>query len=140
MNAYNNNGNGNGQGIASTATHRDKREPLAIVGMACRYPGDADSPADFWQLLCDKRSGIREISADRWSLRALHDPTPGVPGKTYTRHAGLLDRLDQFDPQFFGISAREAQAMDPQQRLLLETAWEALEDSGTVPGQLAGSK
>ena len=116
------------------------REPIAIVGMACRYPGDADNPAAFWQMLCEGRDGIQEITPDRWSLRAIHDPEPGKSGKTYSRHAGLINRMDQFDPHFFGISPREAQAMDPQQRLLLETAWEALEDAGQVPEQLAGSR
>src|ERR1700730_15528505 len=116
------------------------REPIAIVGMACRYPGDADNPAVFWQVLCEGRDCIREITPDRWSLRAIHDPEPGKFGKTCTRHAGLINRIDQFDPHFFGISPREAQAMDPQQRLLLETAWEALEDAGQVPEQLAGSR
>jgi acyl transferase domain-containing protein/acyl carrier protein len=117
-----------------------RRAPIAIVGMACRYPGDADNPTAFWQLLCEGRDCIREITPDRWSLRAIHDPEPGKSGKTYTRHAGLINRMDQFDPHFFGISPREAQAMDPQQRLLLETAWEALEDAGQVPEQLAGSR
>ncbi len=115
------------------------REPIAIVGMACRYPGGSNSPEAFWKMLCEGRDCIREITPDRWSLRALYDPEPGRSGKTYSRHAGLIDGIDQFDPHFFGISPRDAQAMDPQQRLLLETAWEAMEDAGILPERLAGS-
>src|ERR1051326_6432706 len=136
MNSLNNgngtNGNGHGYGVLPPRTGHERREPLAIVGMACRYPGDADSPSDFWKILCEGRDCIREIPPDRWSLRSFHDSEPGRPGKTYTRHAGLIKWMDQLDPQFFDISAREAQANHLQQRLLLETAWEALEDAGTV--------
>ena len=106
-------------------------EPIAIIGIGCRFPG-ADGPAAFWRLLCDGVDAITEIPPERWDAHAL--------GPTATRWGGFLDQVDQFDPQFFGISPREAARMDPQQRLLLEVAWEALEDAGQVPERLAGSR
>ena len=106
-------------------------EPIAIIGIGCRFPG-ADGPAAFWRLLRDGVDAIAEIPSDRWNVDAS--------GPATTRWGGFLDQVDQFDPQFFGISPREAVRMDPQQRLLLEVAWEALEDAGQVPEQLAGSR
>jgi phthiocerol/phenolphthiocerol synthesis type-I polyketide synthase C len=106
-------------------------EPIAIVGIGCRFPG-ADRPAAFWRLLSDGVDAITEIPADRWDADASETAA--------TRWGGFLDQVDQFDPQFFGISPREAARMDPQQRLLLEVAWEALEDAGQVPERLAGSR
>ena len=113
-------------------------EPIAIVGMGCRFPG-AESPEAFWQLLHDGVDAIREVPSDRWDVDAVYDPEPGTPGKMSTRWGGFLDQVDQFDPRFFGISPREASRMDPQQRLLLEVAWEALENAGQAPDRLAGS-
>jgi phthiocerol/phenolphthiocerol synthesis type-I polyketide synthase C len=105
-------------------------EPIAIIGIGCRFPG-ADGPAAFWQLLADGVDAVTEIPPGRWN--------PDTAG-TASRWGGFLDQVDQFDPQFFGISPREAARMDPQQRLLLEVAWEALEDAGQVPERLAGSR
>lgn len=118
---------------------RAATEPIAIVGMACRFPGGIDSPSSFWQLLCAKRSGIREIPAGRWDVDAYYDPNPQAPGKMNTRFGGFLDGVDLFDNEFFGVSEREAAGVDPQQRILLELAWEALEDAGMPPSSLRGS-
>lgn len=103
-----------------------QREPIAIIGMGCRFPG-ADSPDAYWQLLRNGIDAIREIPKDRWDVDAYYDPTPGTPGKIYTRHGGFIDHVAQFDADFFQISRREAIQLDPQQRLLLEVSWEALE-------------
>jgi acyl transferase domain-containing protein/aryl carrier-like protein len=116
-----------------------KTEPIAIIGIGCRFPG-ASGPDAFWQLLCDGIDAIGEIPPDRFDLDAVYDPRPGTPGKICTRWGGFLQQVDQFDPYFFGISPREAARMDPQQRLLLEVAWEALEDAGQAPEKLAGSR
>ncbi|MGH7311990.1 MAG: type I polyketide synthase, partial [Candidatus Rokuibacteriota bacterium] len=112
-------------------------DPIAIIGIGCRFPG-ARGPAAFWKLLCDGVDAISEVPPDRFDIAEYHSPRPGVPGKIYVRHGGFLDGIDQFDPYFFEISPREAAAMDPQHRLLLEVVWEALEDAGQVPERLAG--
>ena len=122
------------------AVEQANREPLAIVGVACRFPGGSDNPEAFWQLLREGRDAVREIPADRWDVNAFYDPSPGTPGKMYTRNGAFLDRVDLFDPQFFGIAPREAIGIDPQQRLLLEVTWEALERSGLAPDKLTGSR
>jgi acyl transferase domain-containing protein/acyl-CoA synthetase (AMP-forming)/AMP-acid ligase II/acyl carrier protein len=115
-------------------------EPIAIVGMACRFPGDVDSPEAFWRLLDEGRDAISEIPSDRWRVERYYDPEPGAAGKMYVRRGGFLRRIDEFDASFFGISPREASSMDPQQRLLLEVSWSALEDAAIAPGRLAGSR
>jgi myxalamid-type polyketide synthase MxaB len=117
-----------------------KLEPIAIIGIGCRFPGGVHHPASFWQLLCNGVDAITEVPASRWDVRQFYDPDPTKPGKTNTRWGGFLEGVDQFDPQFFGIAPREAITMDPQQRLLLEVAWETLEDSGQLPDRLRGSR
>ncbi|MEO6795232.1 MAG: beta-ketoacyl synthase N-terminal-like domain-containing protein, partial [Mycobacterium sp.] len=114
-------------------------EPIAIVGIGCRFPG-ADGPEAFWRLLSGGVDATSEVPADRWDVDAFYNPDPSVPGTAVTRRGGFLGRVDEFDYQFFGISPRESAQMDPQQRLLLEVAWEALEDAGQVPEALAGSR
>ncbi len=113
-------------------------EPIAIIGVGCRFPG-AKNPEAFWQLLCNGVDAITEVPADRWDVDALYDPNPGSSGKMNTRWGGFLEQVDQFDAQFFGIAPREAVYIDPQQRLLLEVAWEALENAGQVVEQLTRS-
>jgi acyl transferase domain-containing protein/acyl carrier protein len=121
------------------ATERAKTEPIAIVGMSCRFPGGADNPEAYWELLSNGVDAITEIPSDRWNLADYYDPNPDTPGKMYTKYGGFLSGVDKFDPQFFSISPREAQSLDPQQRLLLEVSWEALENSGQIPDRLEGS-
>jgi thioester reductase-like protein len=114
-------------------------EPIAVIGMGCRYPNGANSPDAFWRLLHEGRSGIREVPLDRWDVEKFYDPSRSRPGTMYTKHGGFLDRVDLFEPEFFGISPLEAKSMDPQQRLLLEVSWEALEDAGQPAHSLHGS-
>jgi acyl transferase domain-containing protein/acyl-CoA synthetase (AMP-forming)/AMP-acid ligase II/NADPH:quinone reductase-like Zn-dependent oxidoreductase/NAD(P)-dependent dehydrogenase (short-subunit alcohol dehydrogenase family)/acyl carrier protein len=114
-------------------------EPIAIIGIGCRFPG-AHDPQSFWQLLKDGVDAITEIPHTRWDHNLFYDPQPSVPGKTNSRWGGFLDGIDGFDRQFFGLSAMEAARMDPQQRLLLEVAWEALEDAGQRLDRLAGTR
>jgi myxalamid-type polyketide synthase MxaE and MxaD len=115
-----------------------KNEPIAIIGLGCRFPGAKD-PSAFWELLRAGVDAIQEVPADRFDPNAFYDSDPAAPGKMNTRWGGFLEHVDQFDAAFFGISPREAQRMDPQQRLLLEVTWEALQDAGQVPEALAGT-
>ena len=113
-------------------------EPIAVIGVGCRFPG-ANSPEAFWQLLKNGVDAISEVPKDRWDIESFYDPNPDTPGKMMIRFGGFINSIDQFDPQFFGISPREAARMDPQQRLLLEVAWEALENAGIAAEKVAGT-
>jgi acyl transferase domain-containing protein/acyl carrier protein len=119
---------------------RPPPDPIAIVGMACRYPGGVNDPQSFWALLKRGGDAITEIPSSRWDVDAFYDPNQGRAGKMTTRWGGFLEDVERFDPHLFGISPREAANMDPHQRLLLEVAWEALENAGQRPDRLAGSK
>ncbi|MGZ9226514.1 MAG: type I polyketide synthase, partial [Anaerolineales bacterium] len=121
------------------SSQNSRSEPIAIVGIGCRFPGGANSPDAYWKMLCEGVDAITEIPKSRWDVDQYYDPDPETPGKMATRWGGFLEGVDQFDPQFFGISPREAISMDPQQRLLLEVAWEALEHAGYSPEDLSGS-
>jgi amino acid adenylation domain-containing protein len=117
-------------------------DPIAIVGLACRFPGGANTPEQYWSLLTSGRDPIREIPADRWPAMDYYAPTAGTPGKSVSRWAGFLADCDLqgFDDKLFRVSPREASALDPQQRLLLEVAWEALENAGIPPLSLKGKR
>lgn len=113
--------------------------PIAIIGMGCRLPGNIGTSEQFWQALSEGRCTVTEIPAERWDINAFYDPDPRTPGKMYTRHGSFLSDIDRFDASFFDLSAREATRMDPQQRLLLEVAWEALEQAGITLAALDNS-
>src|SRR5438132_10394972 len=122
------------------AMERARTEPIAIVGMGCRFPGGVVDPASFWRLLRDGIDPITGVPRERWDIDAYYDPDPNAAGKMVTRWGAFIDGVGDFDASFFGISPREAMSMDPQQRLLLEVAWEALEDAGQAVDKLAGSR
>ncbi|WNF00876.1 SDR family NAD(P)-dependent oxidoreductase [Streptomyces luomodiensis] len=130
-------------GTAGTTGSATERVPadseVAIISMACRFPGGADNPEALWKLLADGVDAVQAVPEERWDTTGLHDTDPDAPGKTYTLQGGFLTGVDRFDAPFFGISAHEAAAMDPQQRLLLQASWEAIERAGIDPRRLAGT-
>ena len=116
-----------------------RQEPIAVVGLGCRFPG-ASNPAAFWELLSDGVDAISEIPRGRWNIDDYYDADPDAAGRMYVRHGGFISSVDRFDARFFGITPREAETMDPQQRLLMEVAWEALEHAGIPADSLMGQK
>ncbi len=115
-------------------------EPIAIVGLGCRFPGGGDNPESFWRMLCAGVDAIEEVPRERWDLAAYYDPNHDAPGKIYTRWGSFLRAVDSFDSELFGIAPREADMMDPQQRILLEVVWEALENAAISPIGLRGDR
>ena len=115
-------------------------EPVAVVGVGCRFPGGVTGPASFWQLLLDGNDAVTEVPADRWNADDFYDRNPLAPGRMTTKWGGFVSDVAGFDAEFFGITPRETDAMDPQQRTLLEVAWEALENAGIPPDSLGGSR
>ncbi|MCB9896965.1 MAG: SDR family NAD(P)-dependent oxidoreductase [Planctomycetes bacterium] len=127
------------QGALIRSLEDARSEPIAIVGMACRFPGGADDVDAYWRLQRDGRDAIVDVPPDRWDAARLYDPDPAAPGRTYVRQGGFLSDVRRFDAGFFGISPREAQQLDPQQRVLLEVTWEALEDAALSADALKGA-
>ncbi|HEY9803144.1 MAG TPA: beta-ketoacyl synthase N-terminal-like domain-containing protein [Leptolyngbyaceae cyanobacterium] len=123
------------------ALQRQQTEAIAIIGMGCRFPGGANDPESFWQILEQGVDAVRQVPAERWNADEYYDPNPDAPGKTHTREGGFLNvGLDLFDAEFFRLAPREVVNMDPQQRLLLEVSWEALERAGQAANKIVGSK
>ncbi|MGB3533336.1 MAG: type I polyketide synthase, partial [Microcoleaceae cyanobacterium] len=118
-----------------TKMELERTEPIAIVGLGCRFPG-ANNPDEFWSLLQQEKDAISEVPPERWNIEKYYNPNPEIPGKISTRHGGFVPYLAEFDADFFGIAPREAVSLDPQQRLLLEVSWEALENAGIIPEKL----
>ena len=125
--------------LEAAAKKSPTNEPIAVIGLGCRFPGGVKDAASFWELLRKGVDAIGEIPTSRWDVEALFDANPDTPGKIATRWGGFIDDADLFDPQFFGIAPREAVSMDPQQRIALEVSWEALENAGYAPDKLTGS-
>ena len=125
--------------VAARAAGPRWDEPIAIIGIGCRFPGGANDLDSFWRLLDTGTDAVREVPKDRWDVDALYDPDPDAAGKTTTRYGAFLDGVDLFEPTFFGIAPREALALDPQQRILMEVTWEALEHAGLPPASLSGT-
>jgi acyl transferase domain-containing protein/surfactin synthase thioesterase subunit/NADP-dependent 3-hydroxy acid dehydrogenase YdfG len=115
-------------------------EPIAVIGMACRFPGSGSDPEAYWKLLSGAGNAIREVPPERWSVDTYYDPNPETAGKSYVKRGGFIDGVDLFDPLFFNISPADARLMDPQHRLLFEVAWEALENAGEAPDTVFGSQ
>ncbi|MEF3192984.1 MAG: polyketide synthase, partial [Halothiobacillaceae bacterium] len=127
------------EGTVRDALAHASSSPVAIVGLAFRFPGDLGDETGFWDALRQKRDLVTQVSEDRWAVNELQHSKRSEPGRSITFSAGVLSRIDEFDAGFFGISPREAAWLDPQQRLLLELSWEAMENAGVPPSSLAGS-
>jgi acyl transferase domain-containing protein/NADPH:quinone reductase-like Zn-dependent oxidoreductase/acyl carrier protein len=125
---------------STEAPQADTGDPIAIIGMACRFPGGASDIKTFWRNLSEGRDSIREVPPERWDADQYYDPDPDTPGKMNTRWGGFVDEIEMFDAAFFGISPREASRLDPQQRMLLETSWRALENANQSISNLTGSR
>ncbi len=141
MNSMIHNSSGRGYDIEdnSQSCQPSEREPLALVGIGCRFPGGVRDAASFWNLMASRQSGITEVPPDRWDAERFYDPDPLAIERIVTKWGGFVDQLKSFDAAFWGLSPREAMRMDPQQRWLLEAAWEALEDAGIPPTSLRGT-
>ncbi|HVE82358.1 MAG TPA: beta-ketoacyl synthase N-terminal-like domain-containing protein, partial [Myxococcales bacterium] len=126
--------------VVTDAPRAAPDEPVAVIGIGCRFPGGATGAESFWRMLLEGVDAVSEIPASRWDVEAWFDPDPDAPGRTYARHGAFLPGIEHFDARFFGVSPREARQMDPQQRVLLEVTWEALESAGIAPDSLAGSR
>ena len=122
-----------------SSLENSRNEPIAILGMGCRYPGGVDSPESYWKLLADGCDAVTEVPPSRWDVDAFYDPDPNTPGKISSRHGAFVENVDLFDAPFFGISPREAESLDPQQRLLLEVGHEAFEDAGIAVDRVVNS-
>jgi acyl transferase domain-containing protein/phospholipid N-methyltransferase/acyl carrier protein len=118
---------------------RAKHEAIAILGIGCRFPPNLNNLESYWQFLMAKGDAVGPVPANRWCPDLYYNPTSAKPGQVYVREGAFIDRVEEFDAEFFGISAREALSLDPQQRLLLEVTWEALENTGIPPSRLAGT-
>ncbi|WP_225409378.1 type I polyketide synthase [Stigmatella hybrida] len=123
-----------------TVPEQKMAEPIAIVGIGCRFPGGVNGPEAFWKLLSEGVDAVKQVPGSRWDIDKYYDADPAAPGKMYTRNGAFLEDADQFDSYFFGIPPRAAANLDPQHRLLLEVSWEALEHAGIAPQSIAGSK
>ena len=119
---------------------RSQSEAIAIIGLGCRFPGQAINPESFWTNLKNGFDGISIIPVSRWSIEEYYNPDSNAPGKMSTRWGGFVEHIDRFDARFFGITPKEAIGMDPQQRMLLEVSWEALEHAGQAPDKCTGSR
>src|SRR5690606_20731543 len=117
----------------------EEEDPIVITGIACRFPGGANSPEAFWELLSKGEDAISTVPKSRWDNALFYGERPAIPGKTNTEWGGFIEDIDRFDPALFGISVHEASEIDPQHRLLLETSWRLMENSGTKKEKLAGS-
>ena len=119
---------------------RAAHEPIAVVGLSCRFPGGANDPASYWSLLARGGDAVTVVPPRRWDAEACYDPDPNATGMSYTKWGAFIEDVETFDAAFFGISPREAVSLDPQQRLLLEVTWEALENAAIAPSSLAGTR
>ena len=120
--------------------NRTNKKDLAIIGMGCRYPGGANSPEEFWELMIGKKDAIQTIPSDRWDVDSIFAPDFRREGKINVRKGGFIQDIDKFDAGFFGISPLEASRMDPQQRILLEVSYETIEDAGLNIDELSNSR